>query len=85
MIRFFTESGSTYEIDDRDDSAWTVRRVLATHELRGDGDWFVLLNKPHVAVGRSVPLIMPVLNPPQFEGAKVTSRVTSPVTRVEVI
>lgn len=79
MIEFDTVSGSTYWIDDSA-SPWRVCRVVSTHDLRADREWVGLLNRPTVVVGAPVLLVMPVLDPPQFEGARVTQRLTSDVT-----
>lgn len=81
MIEFDTVSGSTYWVDDSA-SPWRVCRTISTHDLRADGDWVDLLEEPTIEVGRPVLLLMPVLDPPQFEGAEVTSRLTSDVTEV---
>lgn len=81
MIEFDTVSGSTYWIDDSA-RPWRACRVVSTHDLRADGEWVEMLNHPMVEVGRPVMLLMPVLDPPQFEGARVTQRLTSDVTEV---
>lgn len=45
-MRFWTESGSEYEIREG-----RVRRVNADTDKRGDGQWLDLLNKPTISVG----------------------------------
>lgn len=81
MISFETITGSTYLIDDSGEP-WRVCRAASTHDLRQDGAWHELVNKPSIDLGFSVTLVMPVLDPPLLEGAEVTARMTSQVTRV---
>lgn len=83
MIRFGTESGSVYEVDDSEDD-WRVRRSTFAHDLRGDGEWIDLLERPTIEAGYSVVFVLEILSPAQFEGAECTMRRTSPVTWTEV-
>ena len=85
MQTVYTESGSTYQVDgDR------IRRVSESDEKRGDGEWLQLLAAPIIAVGGSMFLQLEPLDSfgPDDYGMQfasfTTTRITSPVVKVEV-
>jgi len=85
MQTVYTESGAVYQIDgDR------IRRVNKNHEKRGDGQWLQLLTAPTITVGGSMLLQLQPLDSfgPDDYGMQfasfTTTRITSPVIKVEV-
>lgn len=70
-----TETGSVYEIDLND---WYIRRIEYSHDLRRDGEWLRMLNKPNMRVGEPVLMVLEPLG-----HGNVTYRTTSPVVRID--
>ena len=83
-MRFETESGSTYEI-----RGGKIRRLNPASGKRADGFWIGLAEQPTVKVGFPVWIVMESLKdfgPDDYGNenvGEVTTRVTSPVTRIE--
>lgn len=76
MIRFKTETGSTYEVDNDN---LMMRRLTPTHELRRDGEWIKLLEPlPMPVLGREAVFALEPLGDPKI--TDVTFRRTSYVT-----
>lgn len=71
-MRFFTETGSEYEVDGN-----RVRRV-SKHGMRRDEEWLEMLQPPYIQVGHSAHMALEPLG----EG-DVTFRTTSRVVGVE--
>lgn len=83
-MKFWTESGSTYEV-----SGTKIRRINDRYIKRGDETWVELLNNPKLVAGQRTVLITEPLGqfgPDNYgsdEGG-YTHRVTSPITRIEM-
>lgn len=82
-MKFDTETGSTYEIQG------ALIRRLGTHDLRGDGDWLLLVSEPTLEVGKSALLTLEPLTKygadsygVEDQAAIVTVRRTSAVVRI---
>lgn len=87
-MRFTTESGSQYELDEDQKH---IRRVNVDHGKRGDGDWLRLYNHTEIEVGVRVLMSLESLahaGPDDFrtrpeDASAITTRLTTVVTEVE--
>ena len=87
-MRITTQSGSVYEIEDN-----RIRRMNASHEKRGDGDWQALfsIHPNHFDVGDRLVIVMGSLAHigPDDHGTSAkhaspyTTRTTTPITKIE--
>lgn len=85
VLVFETYTGSTYEINHG-----MVSRLNPNYEKRGDGNWYILYNRPEIEVGHSAILVMESLShlgPDDYgtEGGELTTRTTSEVVGVDVL
>lgn len=86
VLIFETYSGSTYEINHG-----KIRRLNPDYEKSGDGNWYILYNRPEIEVGQSAYLMMESLSPlgandcGQEGGDAMTTRITSEVVGFDVL
>lgn len=78
-----TESGSSYEFTEDMKKFRRLRGGVDASTLRQDAEWLDVLSITCVEVGSPMFITMPALDPPQFEGAMITSRMTTKVTRID--
>ncbi len=90
-MRVTTESGAVYEFTKDGTKFRRLRNKLdidpdaevPRSKLRQDGKWLTLHQAPQPVVGQHMMLFVELLDPPQFENAEVTIRMTSTVVGVE--
>ncbi|QIG57968.1 hypothetical protein SEA_PAULODIABOLI_284 [Microbacterium phage PauloDiaboli] len=90
-MKVTTESGAVYEFTKDGMKFRRLKNKLPIDPeaevprvgLRQDGKWLKLFKPVEVSVGLSMTLLVEPLDPPQFEGAGLTVRSTSPVVGVE--
>ena len=85
VLVFNTYTGSTDEINHG-----KVRRLNPDYEKRGDGNWYILYNRPEIEVGQPAFLMMESLSHLGSddygqEGGALTTRTTSEVVRIDVL
>jgi hypothetical protein len=82
---FETYTGSVYHV-----SEGKIRRLNLDYEKRGDGNWYILYNRPEIEVGQSAYLMMESLSHLGADdygqgGGELTTRTTSEVVRIDVL
>jgi len=90
-MRVTTESGAVYEFTKDGGKFRRLKNKLARDphaeveraDLRQDGQWLKLFQPATPEVGKQMMLLVEPLDPPQFEGASATMRVTSVVIGIE--
>lgn len=89
VLVFETWSNSRYEINHG-----KIRRLNPDYEKRGDGNWYILYNRPEIEVGQSTYLMMESLSHLGADDyglstvdrdAALTTRTTSEVVGIDVL